>query len=56
MRRSTMDDTIFQLLTDGFFDPDPDDISCDNCISTISGQYYHIDGKDYCLKCVDGDQ
>jgi hypothetical protein len=49
-----MDDTIFQLTVDGFFDPD-DAIHCDACGARIRGQYWVIDDQNFCLKCVDGD-
>ena len=51
-----MDPTIFQLLTDGFFD-DPLVIHCDHCGSKIQGQYFtdDDDGSNYCRACVDSE-
>lgn len=48
-----MDDTIFQLLVDGFFDGDqPASVTCHCCGVDIDGEYRHLDGSDYCVPCV----
>lgn len=50
-----MDDTIFTLLVDGFFDCD-DAVQCDLCRGRIQGDYFtNDDGDKYCLKCVDNE-